>query len=116
MMVYESAMEEGAQKFLVIMEQDDRGTFVVHCPAVQCSSQGDDRADALEMIVDAIQGMLEAYEELKESNPSLVPLPLAETSELIADAVRETLEFRVEYEMPMTLEIVEVVVPAQVLV
>ena len=109
-------MQERAQKFIVILEQDDRDTFVVHCPAVQCSSQSDDRADALEMIVDAIQGMLEAYEEFKESNPSLVPLPLAETPELIADAIRETLEFRVEYEMPMTLEIVEVVVPAQVLV
>ncbi len=109
-------MEEGAQKFIVILEQDERGVFAVHCPAVQCSSQGDDRAEALVMIVDAIQGMLEVYEEDKESNPSLIPLPMAETPELISDEVREILEFRVECELPMILEIVEVIVPARVLV
>ena len=109
-------MEEGAQKFIVIMEQDDRGIFAVHCPAVQCSSQGFDRAEALEMIVECIQIMLDEYEKTKDSNPSLIPLPLDETPELISDEVREILEFHVEYEMPMMLEIVEVVVPAQVLV
>ena len=109
-------MDEGAQKFIVILEQDDRGIFAVHCPAVQCSSQGYDRAEALEMIVECIQIMLDEYEKTKESNPSLVPLPLDETPELISDEVREILEFRVEYEMPMTLEIAQVLVPAQVLV
>ena len=109
-------MEEGAQRFIVIMEQDDRGIFAVHCPAVQCSSQGFDRAEALEMIVECIQIMLDEYEKTKDSNPSLIPLPLAETPELISNEIREILEFRVEYEMPMTLETVEVVVPAQVLV
>ena len=109
-------MEEGAQKFIVILEQEEDGGFSIHCPAVNCSSQGDDRAQALEMIVESIQNMLDEYEKTKSSNPSLVPLPLAETPELISDEVREILQFRVEYEMPMTLEIVEVVVPAQVLV
>ena len=65
-------MEDGAQKFIVILEPEEDGGFSVHCPAIQCSSQGDDRAEALEMIVDAIQGTLEAYEEFKESNPSLI--------------------------------------------
>lgn len=109
-------MEEGAQKFIVILEQEEDGGFSIHCPAVNCSSQGDDRTQALEMIVESIQNMLDEYEKTKSSNPSLVPLPLAETPELISDEVREILQFRVEYEMPMTLEIVEVVVPAQVLV
>jgi len=109
-------MEEGAQKFIVILEQEENGGFSIHCPAVNCSSQGDDRAEALEMIVDAVQGTLEVYEELKESNPSLIPIPMMETPELISNEVREILEFRVQYSLPMTLEIVEVVVPARVLV
>ena len=109
-------MEEGGQKFIVILEHEENGGYSIHCPAVQCSSQGDDRAEALEMIVDAIQGILETYEELKESNPSLIPLPIAETPELISDEVRMILEFRVERSLPMTLELTEVVVPAPVLV
>ena len=109
-------MEEEAQKFIVILDQEEDGGYSIHCPAVQCSSQGDDRTEALEMIVDAIHGMLEAYEEFKESNPSLVPLPMAETPELISDEVRVILEFRVERSLPMTLELAEVVVPARVLV
>ena len=107
-------MEEGGQKFIVILEQEEDSGFSVHCPAVNCSSQGDDRTEALEMIVDAIQGTLEVYEELKESNPSLAPIPKTETPELISNDVREILEFRVQYSLPMTLEIVEVVVPARV--
>ena len=109
-------MEEGGQKFIVILEQEEDGGFSVHCPAIQCSSQGDDRAEALEMIVDAIQGTLEAYEEFKESNPSLIPLPMAETPELISDEIRVILEFRVERLLPMTVELAEVVVPARVMV
>ena len=109
-------MEEGAQKFIVILEQEENGGYSIHCPAVNCSSQGDDRAEALEMIVDAILGILEAYEELKESNPSLVPIPMTETPELISNDVKEILEFRVQYSLPMTLELVEVVVPARVMV
>ena len=109
-------MEEGAQKFIVILEPEERGILSVHCSAVQCSSQGYGRADALEMIVECIQITPDEYEKTKDGNPSLIPLPLAETPALISDEVREILEFRVEYEMPMTLEIVEVIVPAQVLV
>ena len=109
-------MEEEGQKFIVILDQEEDGGYSIHCPAVQCSSQGDDRAEALEMIVDAIQGMLEAYEELKESNPLLIPLPIVETPELIADEVRVILEFRVERSVPMTLELTEVVVPVRVVV
>ena len=109
-------MEEEAQKFIVILDEEENGGYSIHCPAVQCSSQGDNRAEALEMMVDAIQGMLEAYEDLKESNPSLVPLPISETPELISDEVRMILEFRVDRSLPMTLELTEVVVPARALV
>ena len=41
-------MEEGAQKFIVILEQEEDGGFSIHCPAVNCSSQGDNRAEALD--------------------------------------------------------------------
>ena len=109
-------MGEGAQKFIVILGPEERGIISAHCPAVQCSSQGYDRSEALEMIVECIQITLDEYQKTKDDNPSLIPLPLAETPELISDEVREILEFCAEYEMAMTLEIVEVVVPAQVLV
>ena len=109
-------MEEDAQKFIVILGPEERGIISAHCPAAQCTSQGYDRAEALEMIVECIQIMLDEYESAKDSNPSLMPLPLAETPELISNEVKEILGFCVEYEVPMTLEIVEVVVPSQVLV
>ena len=107
---------EDAQKFTVIMEQDERGIYSVHCPAVKCSSQGHDRAEAMAMIAEAIQLMLEVYDERKECNPALTPLPIAETPELISDEIRGILEFRVEYELPMTLEVIQVLVPLPVAV
>ena len=55
-------MEDGARKFTVILEPDERVGFAVHCPAVKCSSQGHDRAEALEMIVECIQITLDEYE------------------------------------------------------
>ena len=109
-------MVADAQKFTVIMEQDERGIYSVYCPAVKCSSQGHDRAEAMAMIAEAIQLVLEVYDERKESNPALTPLPIAETPELISDEIREILEFRVEYELPMTLEVIQVVVPLPVAV
>ena len=109
-------MSNESIKFTVILEQEEDGRYSVHCPAVNCSSQGEERAEALVMIVECIQIVLDEYENTKESNSSLVPLPQEETPELISAEVQEILEFRVEYEMPMTLEIVQVLVPAQVLV
>ena len=109
-------MSNESIKFTVILEQEEDGRYSVHCPAVNCSSQGEERAEALVMIVECIQIVLDEYENTKESNSSLVPLPQEETPGLISAEVQEILEFRVEYEMPMTLEIVQVLVPAQVLV
>ena len=107
-------MKDEAQKFIVILEPEENGGFSIHCPAVNCASQGDDRAEALAMIADAIQGLLETYDEDKESNPALTPLPLPETPELIAQTVKDILEFRLECSQPMTLEIIQVAVPAPV--
>ena len=109
-------MSEGTRKFTVILEPDERVGYAVYCPAVKCSSQGHDRAEALEMIVECIQITLDEYENTRKSNPSLVALPLEETPELLSEEVRDILEVRFEYEMPITLEMVEVIVPVQVLV
>ena len=107
-------MDEGAQKFIVILEQDDRGIFAVHCPALPgCSSQGEDREDALEMIKEAIELVLEVIEERKEEEPDL-EFVLEETPALLAEEVREILEYRAEYGMPLIVEFAEVTVPATV--
>lgn len=102
------------KQFIVILEPEENGGFSVHCPAVNCASQGDTREEALAMIADAVQGLLEIYDEEKDRNPALVPLPLAETPELIAQAVKDILEFRIEGSQPLTLEIIQATVSAPV--
>ena len=100
------------------MEQDDKGIFAVHCPVLPgCSSQGEDREDALAMIREAIELVLEVIEERKEERKVEEPhleFVLEETPALLAAEVREILEYRVEYGMPMLLEFAEVMVPATV--
>lgn len=109
-------MMEDAQKFIVILEQDESGRYAIHCPALPgCSSQGEDRDDALTMIVDAIQGVLEVIEERREEEPDLEYV-LSETPALLAEEVREILEYRAEYGLPLLVEFTEVTVPAAVLV
>jgi predicted RNase H-like HicB family nuclease len=52
-------------KFLVTIERDEEGFFVVECPSLPgCVSQGRTEQEALENIKDAIQGCLEAREAL----------------------------------------------------
>ena len=107
-------MEENAQKFIVILEQDEKGIFAVHCPALPgCSSQGEDREDALAMIREAIELVLEVIEERKEEEPDL-EFVLEETPILLAEEVREILEYRAECGMPLIVEFAEVTVPATV--
>ena len=107
-------MEKGAQKFIVILEQEEDGGFCIHCPALPgCSSQGDDRDEALTMIVDAIQGVLEVIEERRKEEPDL-EFVLEETPALLAEEVLEILEFRAEYGLPLIVEFAEVLVPAAV--
>ncbi len=48
-------------KFRVIIEQDEDGVFVAHCPILPgCLSQGRTRAEALANIAEAIKGYLES--------------------------------------------------------
>lgn len=107
-------MEEEAQKFIVILEQEENGVYAVHCPALPgCSSQGEDREDALAMIKEAIELVLEVIEERREKEPHL-EFVLTETPILLADEVREILEFREECGLPLIVEFVEVTIPAVV--
>lgn len=52
-------------KFVVTLEQDENGIWVVDCPAIPgCVSQGTTRDEALLNIQDAIAGCLEVRAEL----------------------------------------------------
>ena len=109
-------MGADSQKFVVILEQDENGCYAIHCPALPgCSSQGETRDDALTMIVDAIEGVLEVIEERKEEEPEL-EFVLQETPQLLAEELREILEYRAECGQPLVVEFAEVAVPAAVLV
>lgn len=49
-------------KFVVTLEHDEEGFFVVECPSLSgCVSQGQTEQEALENIKDAIRGCLEAH-------------------------------------------------------
>lgn len=51
-------------KLEIILEQEDDGTYSVHCPALKgCHSQGETREDALNNIQEAIQLYLEVANE-----------------------------------------------------
>ena len=109
-------MESEAQKFIVILEQDENWVYSVHCPALPgCSSQGCDRDGALEMIVDAIQGVLEVIQERIPEKPDLVFVS-EETPQMLSAEVCEILEFRAELGLPLVIEFAEVTVPSPVAV
>ena len=51
-------------KFVVTIERDENGVYVVECPAIPgCISQGRSEAEALENIKDAIKQCLEVRAE-----------------------------------------------------
>ena len=112
-------MSNESRKFTVILDQEEDGSYSVYCPALPgCCSQGEDRDDALAMIKEAIELVLEVIEDRKREGDTAVDcLPLPETSELIAEELRDALEFRLEEGDPVAMEIVrvEVAVPVQVL-
>jgi antitoxin HicB len=69
-------------KFRVIIEQDEDGVFVVHCPTLPgCISQGKTREEAQVNIKEAIEGYLES---LKKHNE---PIPPPITEEIIEVAI-----------------------------
>ena len=78
-----------------------------------CSSK---RAEhALEMIREAIELVLEVVQERRFNGDAAVgDLPLAETPALLVQEVREILEGRIEYGLPLAIEFAEVTIPVPV--
>jgi len=69
-------------KFRVIIEQDEDGVFVAHCPALPgCISQGASREEAQANIKEAITGYLESLKKHGE------PIPPPITEEIVEVAV-----------------------------
>jgi len=69
-------------KFRVIIEQDEDGVFVAHCPALPgCISQGATRQEAQANIKEAITGYLESLKKHDE------PIPPPITEEFVEVAV-----------------------------
>ena len=109
-------MSKEPRKFGVILELEEDGGYSIHCPSLPgCSSQGDDREHALEMIQEAIELVLEVIEDRKrEGNSELEVLPLADTPELLAQEAKEILEDRIEYGLPLAIEFSEVTVSTRI--
>jgi antitoxin HicB len=62
-------------KYRIVIEQDEDGKYVSHCPALPgCWSQGDTREEAITNIKDAISGYLASLK--KHGDP--VPPPISE--------------------------------------
>ena len=57
-------MPTNLMKYTVILDPEEDGGYSIHCPALSgCVSQGENRADALKNIEEAILGVLEVLEE-----------------------------------------------------
>lgn len=69
-------------KFRVIIEQDEDGVFVAHCPALPgCISQGATRDEAQANIKEAITGYVQSLKKHGE------PIPPPITEEIVEVAV-----------------------------
>jgi antitoxin HicB len=69
-------------KFRVIIEQDEDGVFVAHCPTLPgCISQGKTREEVQVNIKEAIEGYLESLKKHGE------PIPPPITEEIIEVAI-----------------------------
>ena len=95
-------------KFTVVLSPDPSGGFTVSCPALPgCVSEGDSEEQALGNIREAIVGVLAARTELNLAAPR-------ETTDVIAEEIRETLKDRAKEGLPLTIETREVEVEAGV--
>jgi predicted RNase H-like HicB family nuclease len=67
--------QEIEMKFRVVIQQDQDGKFVAHCPTLPgCWSQGDTHDEAKRNIADAIEGYLASLK--KHGDP--IPPPITE--------------------------------------
>ncbi len=97
-------------KFIVVLAPESDGGYTAICPAIAgCASQGESRDLALANIKEAILLCLEVRAE------DGMPLP-TESSELIAQQVKDCLNDRKAEGLPLTIETSEVDVEAEVAV
>lgn len=74
-MIHKGIAPTGPLRFRAVIEQDEDGKFVAHCPSLPgCLSQGDTRDEARRNIADAIRGYLESLR--KHGDP--IPPPITE--------------------------------------
>ena len=105
-------MPTNLMKYTVILDPQEDGGYSIHCPALSgCVSQGENRADALKNIEEAILGVLEVLEEPRVamvSTSESKDWPPKETPDVIAEEIREVLKFRHEDGRDLTIETVQV--------
>lgn len=114
-------MTSTIRNFTVILEPGEDGGYSAHCPALPgCVTQGEDRQGTLANIKEAIALVLETLEQedlvvvrVKETLADGNPPPF-ETSDVVADEIKEVLKARHEDGLPLTIETVQVEVPSQV--
>ena len=91
-------MTQKRRTFTVILEREEDGGYSAYCPSLPgCISQGDDRAEALENIREAVGLVLKVLEDRTAGMDGQDPrtsLPCPETPDLIAGEVRRILENR----------------------
>lgn len=114
-------MPQAKEFFTVILEPENDGGYSVHCPALPgCTSQGEDREDALKNIKDAITLVLKALEQDKlvaARVPGAIDgkdKPPHESPDLLATEIREVLMARREDGLPLTIETVVVEITSSV--
>ncbi|MBM3926192.1 MAG: type II toxin-antitoxin system HicB family antitoxin [SAR202 cluster bacterium] len=94
--------------FTVILEPEESGGFVVHCPALPgCISQGDTRQETLDNIKEAILLVLDV---MSEQGQSVLP----ETPEVVSQEIAEILKIRDEDGLPLIVETAQVELPSTV--
>ena len=95
-------------KYTVVLQPENVG-YSVTCPAVLGAvSQGDSLEEALDNIIEAIQGILEVRQAYNEEIP-------VETPEIVAAEIQTILVERAEDALPLTIETREVEVAVEAL-
>lgn len=93
---------------VVLSPEPDSDWYSVSCPALPgCATQGENRDDAIRMVIEAMTVWIEVAEEHGES-------PLPETPELIGAAIEFVLNWKAEEGWPLIVETSLVSIPVAV--
>lgn len=79
--IYISRFFKDNMKLRILLEQDEDGFFVASCPSLPgCISQGKTRKEAVDNILDAINGYLESLKKHNEPIPSGISEEIVEVN------------------------------------